>query len=216
MSKFYFTYGMSGYPFAGGWTEIEATDKRQACQIFRIVHPDRTKGLLNCSDIYTEAQFAASDMSGNDGNFGKYCQEKISLQRKIIPETTRPKVCGLVITPAGQMLVKFFKKPLYKSVGREVGGLIEHVLPKGLKSPYCMLVNEEGLLKDLPLNLIGSLLYQTPIHGNVVVGNIIIMKDGIVDGEPDIIGLDDDDIIKVQQNIIRNILAWEWGLNDVG
>ena len=94
--------------------------------------------------------------------------------------------------------------------------MIEHVLPKGLKSPYCMLVNEEGLLKDLPFNLIGSLLYQTPIHGNVVVGNIIIMKDGIVDGEPDIIGLDDDDIIKVQQNIIRNILAWEWGLNDVG
>lgn len=101
---------------------------------------------------------------------------------------------GIVITPENLMHVEDFSAPLYKSVGKAVGGWIEVVHPKGLPSPYCMVVNEEGLLLSLPLNLIGSILYETTKHGCPIVGTIVLLKDGIIDGEPDIVGLDDEDI----------------------
>lgn len=40
-----------------------------------------------------------------------------------------------------------------------------------------MIVNEEGLLKDLPLNRAGSLLYGTQFHGSPIVGDIVIMAE---------------------------------------
>lgn len=104
---------------------------------------------------------------------------------------------GVVITPENLMHVEDFSAPLYKSVGKAVGGWIEVVHPKGLPSPYCMAVNEEGLLLNLPLNLTGSILYETAKHGYPIVGIIVLLKDGIVDGEPDIVGLDDEDICTI-------------------
>nr|DAH43289.1 MAG TPA: protein of unknown function DUF3846 [Caudoviricetes sp.] len=101
---------------------------------------------------------------------------------------------GIVITPENLMRVEDFSAPLYKSVGKAVGGWIEVVHPKCLPSPYCMVVNEEGLLLSLPLNLTGSILYETTKHGCPIVGTIVLLKDGIIDGEPDIVGLDDEDI----------------------
>lgn len=101
---------------------------------------------------------------------------------------------GIVITPENLMRVEDFSAPLYKSVGKAVGGWIEVVHPKRLPSPYCMVVNEEGLLLSLPLNLTGSILYETTKHGCPIVGTIVLLKDGIIDGEPDIVGLDDEDI----------------------
>lgn len=71
---------------------------------------------------------------------------------------------------------------------RIVGGYIEHVRPRYLQAPFCMIINEEGLLRGLPVNNAASLLYAgiTPI-----VGDVLILKDGInEDGEPDIVGLE--------------------------
>jgi len=84
-------------------------------------------------------------------------------------------------------------QPLYVSVRAEIGGRMEHVRPRGLDDPYCMIVDEEGLLKNLPLNAVGSILYGTAEHGCPIVGDILIMQDGFRDGEPDIVGLDDQD-----------------------
>lgn len=47
-------------------------------------------------------------------------------------------------------------------------------------------------MEGLPQNAFGSFLYGTPIHGEPIVGNIIILQEGFVNGEWDIIGLDDD------------------------
>lgn len=101
---------------------------------------------------------------------------------------------GIVIKTDGDMSVKEFGEPLYQTVGAEVGGHIEIVFPRGLLKPYLMVVNEEGLLQNLKLNGIGSVLYGTPKHGQPIVGNVVIMKGGIVNGEPDIVGLNDDEI----------------------
>lgn len=80
MAKFYFTYGTEGQPFVGGWTEVEAPDSHAACCAFRAIHPDKTEGLLNCSSVYPEAAFLKTSMAGPDGNFHRFCHEKISLR----------------------------------------------------------------------------------------------------------------------------------------
>lgn len=79
MARFYFTYGSEGQPFVGGWTEVEAEDRRKACAAFRAYHPDKTEGLLNCSDVYTQEEFMQSGMVKD--NLGACCHEYISLKQ---------------------------------------------------------------------------------------------------------------------------------------
>ena len=108
---------------------------------------------------------------------------------------------GVVVTTDLEIRIEEFSDPLYKTVGSAVGGYIEHVKPARLRHPYCMIVNEEGRLLDLPLNPIGSFFYGTDKHGEPIAGNIVIMKDGYRDGERDIVGLGD-----VEAEEIKNII----------
>lgn len=104
---------------------------------------------------------------------------------------------GLVINTFNHFSVQEYGEPLYRTVGETVGGYIEVVHPKGLPAPYCMIVNEEGIIQELPVNLMGSILYESHIHGSPIVGNIVIMKTGIRNGEPDIVGLDGDEVAEL-------------------
>lgn len=105
---------------------------------------------------------------------------------------------GVVFTTDHTMFVKDFDQPLYKSVGDVVGGWIEVVHPRGLEDPFCFICNEEGLLRDLPLNAIGSLWYGTLQHGSPIVGNIVVMKEGDTEEGPDIVGLMPGEIEKIK------------------
>lgn len=67
--------------------------------------------------------------------------------------------------------------------------LYEHVMPKRLYTELkqvdhptkikgqcvSMLIDEEGLLKDNTVNLIGSYLYETDKHNQPIVGNILFV-----------------------------------------
>ena len=67
--------------------------------------------------------------------------------------------------------------------------LYEHVMPKrlytelggsnraGKEKGSCvgMLVDEEGLYRDLDVNTVGSYLYEADKHGNCIVGTILII-----------------------------------------
>ena len=97
---------------------------------------------------------------------------------------------GVVVTTDLEVRVEDFEEPLYKTVGA-----------MRLKEPFCMIVNEEGRLHKLPINLVGSFFYGTDFHNEPIVGNIVIMKDGYRNGEPDIVGLDDTEIERVQNSI---------------
>lgn len=108
---------------------------------------------------------------------------------------------GIVVTTDLEIRIEEFSDPLYKTVGSAVGGYIEHVKPARLRHPYCMIANEEGRLLDLPLNYVGSYFYGTDQHGEPIVGNIVIMKDGYRGGEPDIVGLDDSEVERVKYTI---------------
>lgn len=81
LPKFYFTYGLSGQPFFGGWTVVEAPDERTACELFRAVHPDKEPGIMNCCSVYTEAEFKDTNMAGPCGNYRRFCHETITLRR---------------------------------------------------------------------------------------------------------------------------------------
>lgn len=177
MQKFYYTYGCD-HDFAGGWTEVHAENRVEADRIFTEVHPVTTDGFLPCAFCYTEECFKSTKMPTN-GNFGLFCQEVLG----------RGIHMGVVITTDKKISIQGFDNPLYKSIGAAVDGYIEIVNPAGLNEPYCMIANEEGRLRKLPTNEVGSFLYGTHIHGHPIVGNIVIMKFGITDEGPDIVGL---------------------------
>ena len=100
---------------------------------------------------------------------------------------------GIVVTTEGVATIREFTPPLYKSVESVIGGYMEIVHPKALPEPYCMLVNEDGLLMHLPLNMHGSLLYGAFVGWRTIVGNIIIMKEGPTTYGRDIVGLTGDE-----------------------
>lgn len=97
--------------------------------------------------------------------------------------------------PEGSYLEQ--NKVLRSLIGRNCE-LYEHVMPKRLYKELggiskideepgncvSMLIDEEGLLKKLPFNVVGSWLYETDVHGCPIVGNILIVgerwaEDGI-------------------------------------
>ena len=114
---------------------------------------------------------------------------------------------GIIVTTDCEVRVEDFDDPLYKTVGSAVDGYIEHVHPMRLVPPFCMIVNEEGRLRNLPVNSIGSFLYGTDQHGEPIVGDIVIMKDGYCNGEPDIVGLEDAEVEKVKYVISKLITS---------
>lgn len=72
---------------------------------------------------------------------------------------------------------------------------IDIVHAKNLKEPYCLVVDDEGLLKEEPeMNLVASYLYGALDHGQPLCGDAIIMKDRFTDDGIDTVGLDDEDL----------------------
>lgn len=102
---------------------------------------------------------------------------------------------SIKITASGEVSVIDIKK--YMDFWDLLGDCPEHVKPKRLIAPFCMVVDECGLLKNLPVNNFGSYLYQTDIHGSPIAGDIYIAKDVCSGGSYDTIGLDDSEIIAI-------------------
>lgn len=109
----------------------------------------------------------------------------------------------LTISTQNEMRRLEYDPPSYDILRGAVGGWYEHVHPMGLKRPYSMMVNEEELLHGLPLNPLGSALYGTQLHGQPIVGNIVIVKDGYYDGEPDVVGMTEDEAQKLGDKFIN-------------
>ncbi len=92
---------------------------------------------------------------------------------------------AMVITTNCKISIIEVHEPLHKGLQEAIGGYIELVHPKGLRRPFCMLVDEDGLRKKLLPNPLGCLLYETYRHGQPIVGDIAIVRekwspDGIV------------------------------------
>lgn len=66
----------------------------------------------------------------------------------------------------------------HESLREEVGGYVELVRTQKLrdyfKTKVVMIVDEEGLVKNLPMNPMGCYFYDTDKHGNPIVGDVIL------------------------------------------
>ena len=71
-----------------------------------------------------------------------------------------------------------------------------------------MLINEDGKITDLPINEVGSSLYGYESHGDPIVGDIVLMKEGLCNGEPDIIGLTETDIRYLRDWLMEKYGDW--------
>lgn len=84
----------------------------------------------------------------------------------------------------------------FRSIQKAIGGYFETVKTQKMydyfKQPMMFLADEEGHLKRLPLNQLGSYFYDTERHGWPIAGDIIL---AVPDGEY-ILGLDDADEMK--------------------
>lgn len=73
----------------------------------------------------------------------------------------------------------------YKEINKEIKCDISEVVKTRFMwdffgQPVLMLVDEEGILKNLKLNSVGSYMYGTHLHGHPIVGDIIF---AVPDGE---------------------------------
>ena len=82
-------------------------------------------------------------------------------------------------------------------IREKIGGWIEIVRPVGLPN-YCLIVDEEGLLKQKKFNLYGSYWYGYYRHNAPIVGDILVSK---LDEEGNFIELTSDDIIYINDKI---------------
>ena len=110
---------------------------------------------------------------------------------------------ALVVNTKNEIRRVEYDPPHYEVIREAVGGHYELVRPRGLQEPYCMMVNEEGLLLGLPLNPLGCYLYGTMVHGAPIVGNIMILKLGRYAGEPDVVGMTDDEAQRLGDQFVR-------------
>ncbi len=100
------------------------------------------------------------------------------------------------ITTDNEISIHEFPYGSYEEQNRILRSLIgphceiyEHVMPKRLYSSMggsnrigteegncvSMLVDEEGIFRELEINTVGSYLYEADRHGNVILGNILII-----------------------------------------
>ena len=74
----------------------------------------------------------------------------------------------------------------------------EFVHPMRLPCPYVMAIDESGLSKRLPMNPLGSWLYQTDIHGHPIVGDLLFFKDVMTSDGPSYDSLNVTEVLKLE------------------
>lgn len=75
-------------------------------------------------------------------------------------------------------------------------GFIEIVRPVNLPEPYILVVNVEGILRNMEINPLACWLYNTQEHGAPIVGPAVILKEVMSDDGPDLGLLTKEDVKK--------------------
>lgn len=108
---------------------------------------------MNCIRIGTDSSITVHEWPGDN----KY-------------RTVHPFLTGLIGNEC-DIVEHVYPNRLYK----KYGGPVEAVDPCEKKGMASMLIDEEGRCKPNRINLIGSWLYGTDMHGCPIFGNIIIV-----------------------------------------
>lgn len=83
---------------------------------------------------------------------------------------------------------------------------MEIVRPRKLPAGFVMIVDEEGRLKPNVRNSAGCFLYDTPAHGQPIMGDILILKevDGFDGFELD--GMSDEEVSKILSLVMEKVI----------
>ena len=109
----------------------------------------------------------------------------------------------LVIDSYCQEIVQIEDEDLVSSLHNLLNGFFEIVHPGNLPRNIVMLVDDEGMLKDLPIKPLATTLYRGRIFGKA-----ILMREYLnADGEPDLTGLNDLDLSRTLSAIQRVMLG---------
>lgn len=82
----------------------------------------------------------------------------------------------------------------------------ERVKPLRLNPGLSMLVDEEGLIKRLPVNLLASYLYATDKHGSPICGNVVIVGERMSTDGIEFCGIPDnlyDQVIQYVKSVMQ-------------
>ena len=108
---------------------------------------------------------------------------------------------GIVVTTDGKITVtKFsdFPETLSGDIEGVIGGFYEIVRPRNLKRGHTMLVNADGFYLNLEPNpLAGS------VYGATIVGNVIFLKEGFLDGDIDFVPFSDEELQELEGYLIH-------------
>lgn len=97
-----------------------------------------------------------------------------------------------------------WSKDLNRQLHDQLHGFYEIVRPhpQTLHGPYLMLCDDEGVLKELDMNPVASLLYGGYSDGGYIAGPVLILKEEWDEEDgPDITGLTEDDVSAVISQI---------------
>lgn len=115
---------------------------------------------------------------------------------------------GLILYTDGRMEYKELPKAehTYQRLQQAIGcGLVDIVHAVNLPQPYCLVVDDEGLLTDEPkINLAASFLYGIEEHGQPICGDCLIMKDHHTDDGIETVGLTQEEAEKVVKLFFEN------------
>ena len=102
-------------------------------------------------------------------------------------------------------------RDMLRYLQQSVRGYIEVVYPQNLPKPFLMLVNEEGLLRNMDLNPAACWLYGSQDHGQPIVGPAVICKQIWTDDGPDIGLLTKEDVEEAMTAVWKaHGHYWSW------
>ena len=85
------------------------------------------------------------------------------------------------------------------------GGYIQTVLARFQDRSLVLVLDEEGKLKDKPVNVIATWL--TDFQKDKIVGSAVLCREGLRDGEPDLVGFDGEEAAGLAQDIVDSFLG---------
>ena len=93
------------------------------------------------------------------------------------------------ITTDDLIQVENAEKRVHEYLSGQGTDCIEYVKPRYTVPGTVLVVDENGLLRDLPLNKAASYMYGTQYHGHPIVGDVLVFT---VSPEPDYVPLSDE------------------------
>jgi len=100
----------------------------------------------------------------------------------------------------------------YKWLAKQIGcDWIEVVRPRDrLAEGLIMIVDEEGLLKENVINIAGSWLYGTDLHGQPIVGDMLIIKEVYGDDGPEFASMSEETAESLKEDLGDKAHLFGW------